>query len=347
MKYARLGSSGLIVSRLSLGTLSFGKGATGAGDLYKVDLPLAERLVATAIDRGVNYFNTADVYAEGQSEAMLGAALGERRKDVVVCTKLGLRNGSALIDRGLSRRHILGSVESSLRRLGTDWIDVLVLHCTDPHTPLDETLETLDQIVRSGQVRYIGVSNWPAWLTAKAVVRQREQGWAQFQTAEVYYNLLGREVEHEIVPMARDAGLTLQPWSPLAGGLLSGRHSVADLRSGAQPISNYAFLPIDRARAFAALDVLADIGNQVGASVGQVAMAWLLSKQTVATVIIGASRIEQLEDNLGASSVVLDAEAVGRLDAVTAPQAIYPAWYADAFVDPQIEAAFGDHGAAL
>lgn len=341
MKYARLGNSGLIVSQISFGTLSFGKGAAGAGDLYKVDRPLAEKLVGTAIDHGVNYFGTADVYAEGQSEVMLGAALGGRRQDVVVCTKVGLRNGPALIDRGLSRRHILRSVEGSLRRLGTDWIDVLVLHCTDPHTPLDETLETLDAVVRSGKVRYIGVSNWPAWLTAKAVARQRAEGWAQFQTAEVYYNLLGRDAEHEIVPMAADSGLALQPWSPLAGGLLSGRHSVEVLRSGAQPISNYSFLPIDRPRAFQTLDMLADIASGIGASVGQVAIAWLLDRPTVATVIIGVSRIDQLEDNLGAAAIVLDASAMAALDAATAPPAIYPGWYADTFVDPQIAAALG------
>lgn len=341
MKYVRLGDSGLIVSRISLGTLSFGKGQTSAGDLYKVDRPLAELLVATAIDHGVNYFNTSDVYAEGQSEEILAVALGERRKDVVVCTKVGLRNGPALNDHGLSRRHIVRSVEASLRRMRTDWIDVLVLHCTDPHTPLDETLEALDHVVRSGQVRYVGVSNWPAWLTSKAVALQGGRGQAQFRTAEVYYNLLGRDVEHEIVPMATDAGISLQAWSPLAGGLLSGRDAIADLRSGARPMSNYNFLPIDKARAFRVLEAMSDVADRVEASMGQVAIAWLLNKPAMASVIVGASRLDQLENNLAAASIDLDAGAMAQLDAANAPEPIYPGWHASTFADPMAAAAFG------
>lgn len=332
----QLGASGLVVSRLCFGTLSFGlvdaaSGQASMAGLQKVDKATASRLVSQALDAGITYFNTADVYAEGRSEQLLGNALGQRRKDVVICTKVGLPIGPMPTDRGLSRGHLIAAVEGSLRRLGTDWIDVLVLHCVDRHTPLEETLAAVEHLTASGKVRYCGVSNWPAWLVARAVQIQRARGWEPFRTAEVYYNLLGRDVEEEIVPMSLDVGLGLQAWSPLAGGALSGRIDVTRLRSGEAPLSNYDFLPLDRERVSGVLDFLEQLANDMGVSVAQLALAWLLTRPAVSSVIIGASNERQLSDNLGAIQVELDAECLARLDALTALPPRYPGWYIRTF----------------
>jgi aryl-alcohol dehydrogenase-like predicted oxidoreductase len=335
MQYERLGNSGLIVSKICLGTLSFGKGLCDAA-MHKVDQPLADRMVAESFDQGVNYFNTADVYAEGASEIMLAKALGSRRADAVVCTKVGLRNGSEVIHQGLSRRHILGSVEASLRRLQTDWIDVLILHCPDPHTPLDEILDAVQQLIQSGKVRYVGVSNWPAWVMAKAVAMQKARHWVPFQAAEVYYNLLTRDVEHELVPMALDAGIGLQPWSPLAGGALSGRTSAAQLRQESGPVSNYSFLPIDRGHVANVVAAMEGVASRTGATISQVALAWLMGKSAVASVIIGPSRMDQLQDNLAAARVELSSEDRAMLDEMTGPPLLYPGWYGAKFADPMV-----------
>lgn len=336
MRYERLGNSGLIVSKLSLGTLAFGKGSGASGAHYKIDQPLADRMVAESFDQGVNYFNTADAYAEGASEVMLGKALGSRRVEAVICSKVGLRNGGSLIDQGLSRRHMFASVDASLRRLQTDWLDVLILHCPDQHTPLDEILEGVQYLIQCGKIRYVGVSNWPAWLTAKAAACQKARHWVPFQAAEVYYNLLGRDVEQELVPMALDAGIGLQPWSPLAGGALSGRQSADELRQQDGPLSNYSFLPMDRDHIVQLVEVLEGVSARSGATVSQIALAWLMEKPAVSSVIIGPSRMDQLQDNLGAASVELSADDRALLDEATAPALLYPAWYGAKFADPRI-----------
>ena len=193
--------------------------------VHKVEGKLADQLVHTALDAGINFFNTADAYAGGESERMLGKALSARRKDVVITTKAGFRTGDALVHQGLSRHHILGALEGSLRRLDTDYIDVYIVHRLDPLTPLEETLETLNDAVRAGKVRYVGFSNWPAWLAAKSVGLQLGRGWTQFRAAEIYYSLVGRDVEHEILPLLKDAGIGALVWSPLAGGFLTGTYT--------------------------------------------------------------------------------------------------------------------------
>ena len=225
MQYIRLGETGLVVSRLAFGSMTFGSAAGPFTSVYKVDQAGADALVARAIDTGINFFNSADVYAGGESERILGKAIGTKRKEVVIATKVGNRMGPALVETGLSRRHILEAVNGSLTRLGTDYIDVYLVHKVDAITPVEETIEALEDVVRQGKVRYVGFSNWPAWMAAKAVGIQRSRGWSQFRAAEMYYSLVGRDLEHEIVPLCTDTGIGVMVWSPLAGGFLSGKYS--------------------------------------------------------------------------------------------------------------------------
>jgi aryl-alcohol dehydrogenase-like predicted oxidoreductase len=329
MQYARLGDTGLLVSRLAFGAMTFGEAASGTvfAAIYKVDPSGANDLVARALDAGVNFFNTADAYADGASETMLGKAIGARRRDVVIATKVGNRMGPALIRQGLSRGHIIGAAEDSLRRLGTDYIDVYLVHRLDPYTPVEETLGALDELVRSGKVRYIGFSNWPAWLAAKSVGVQREGGWARFRAAEMMYSLVGRDIEADIVPLAEDAGIGVMAWSPLAGGFLSGKYTRANPTGGGGRLTGFDLIPFDHERGYDLVEQLRGIGTAHQATVAQVALAWLLTRPVVSSVLIGASRPDQLADNLGAVGVHLTADEVRAIDEATAPAATYPNWF--------------------
>ncbi|BAC90637.1 aldo/keto reductase [Gloeobacter violaceus] len=341
MQYTRLGNTGLIVSRLAFGAMTFGSGEGAFASVYKVDQAGADRLVAQALDAGINFFNTADAYAGGQSEIMLGKALGNRRQDVAIATKVGMRTGEALVHSGLSRRHIIASAEGSLRRLGTDYIDVYLVHRIDPYTPLEETLEALDSLVRQGKVRYVGYSNWPAWLAAKAVGLQREHGWERFRANEMYYSLVGRDLEHEVVPFALDAGVGITVWSPLAGGFLSGKYTREDPEGGGGRLTGFDFLPFDRERGYAVVDKLREIAAVHGATPAQVALAWLLSRPYVASILVGASRASQLADNLGAADLALTTEEIYGLDASTEPVATYPNWFNAKVYDGAVQDALG------
>src|SRR5262245_32018284 len=272
MQYNRLGDTGLIVSRMAFGVMTFGsaKGTVFEG-ISKVDQNLANELVARALDAGINHFNTADVYTGGQSEEFLAKALGTRRKNVVISTKVGFRGSEALIDQGLSRHHILASVEGSLRRLGTDYIDVYLVHRLDPHTPVEETVEALDSLVEAGKVRYIGFSNWPAWLAAKSVGLQREHGFARFKAAELYYSLVGRDLEHELGPFVQDAGIGVLVWSPLAGGFLTGKYTRENPKGDGGRLTSFDVLPYDKEKGYQVVDRLREIGAQHGATPAQVA----------------------------------------------------------------------------
>jgi aryl-alcohol dehydrogenase-like predicted oxidoreductase len=341
MLYTTLGDSGLIVSRLAFGAMTFGEGQGRMAAIYKLGQSDADAIVGAAIDAGVNFFNTADVYAGGESETILGKALGARRPDMIVATKAGNRAGKEVNAWGLSRRHLIASCEASLKRLGTDYIDVYLAHRWDRLTPLDEQLEAFDSLVRSGKVRYAGFSNWPAWVAARAIALQQERGHTPFRAAEVYYSLVGREIEQDIVPMAVDAGTGLMIWSPLAGGFLTGKYP-RDGSPGGGRIDAIGVLPIDRERGHAILDAMAVVAaRHDGATQAQVALAWLLAKP-VASVIVGATSLDQLRDNLAAADLALTAEDIAALDEVSAGAAIYPNWlYTTAISERTVEKALG------
>ena len=329
MQYNNLGNTGLLVSRLAFGVMTFGKAKGIFKDISKVDQPLANKLVGKVLDAGVNFFNTADGYTEGQSEMMLGKALGAKRRNAIIATKVGFRTGTALNDHGLSRHHILESVEGSLKRLGTDYIDVYLVHRVDQLTPIGETLRALDDIVRQGKVRYVGFSNWPAWMAAKAVGIQKHNAWAQFHAGEMYYSLLGRELEHDVVPMTQDAGIGLMIWSPLAGGFLSGKYTREKPKGDGGRLNTFDFIPYDKERGYQLIDLLREIGKAHKATPAQVSLAWLLGKKHVASVLIGANKMTQLEDNLAAVNVELSAEDMNRLDDATSPGKPYPHWFVE------------------
>jgi aryl-alcohol dehydrogenase-like predicted oxidoreductase len=336
MQYTHLGNTGLIVSRLAFGAMTFGSSKGIFASVSKVGPDLARELVQKALDSGINFFNTADVYTEGQSEELLGKALGSRRKDVVIATKVGFRTGEALVHQGLSRHHILGSAEESLRRLGTDYIDVYLVHRLDPHTPVEETLEALDGLVKQGKVRYVGFSNWPAWLAAKAVGIQEKHGWARFRAAEMYYSLVGRDLEHEVLPFAGDAGIGIMVWSPLAGGFLSGKYTRENPAGDGGRLSGFNMLPYDQDKGHEVVDRLRAIGKEHNASPAQVALAWLLSKPRVTSILVGANKLSQLEDNLGAAALQLSAQELTGLDELSAPALLYPNWFSARVFDAPV-----------
>lgn len=335
MQYARLGDTGLIVSRLAFGAMTFTAGNRSVGAIYKVGPELADELVGLAIDAGINFFDTADAYANGESETLLGAALKARRHEVVIATKVGFRSGAPVTQSGLSRRHILWSVDESLRRLGTDWIDVYIAHREDPHTPLEETLSALDAVVRAGKVRYLGFSNWSAWTVAAARELQQAHGFAPFTHGQMYYSLLGRDVERDVIPMMQRYGLGLTVWSPLAAGFLSGKYTRENLSDPDNRYSGFDLLPFDKEHGFALVEQLREIAAARGASVAQVAIAWLLSRNAVTSVLLGASKRAQLEDNLRAVDVGLTAEELARLDAATPLAPVYPNWFQRNLADTQ------------
>jgi aryl-alcohol dehydrogenase-like predicted oxidoreductase len=308
-------------------------------NISRVDQKLGNELVAKALDAGINHFNTADVYTGGQSEEFLGKALGSRRKDVVISTKVGFRSGEALIHQGLSRHHILESVDGSLKRLGTDYIDVYLVHRLDPHTSVEETADALDSVVKSGKVRYIGFSNWSAWLAAKTVGIQQQNGWARFKAAELYYSLVGRDVEHELAPFVKDAGVGVLVWSPLAGGFLTGKYTRDNPKGDGGRLNSFDMLPYDKNKGYDLVDRLRAIGEQHRATPAQVAIAWVLSKSFVSSVLLGANTMRQLEDNLGAARVELSKEELGTLDEFTAPTPIYPNYFNARVVDEPVQKA--------
>jgi aryl-alcohol dehydrogenase-like predicted oxidoreductase len=339
MLYARLGNTGLLVSKLAFGAMTFGSNEGPMASVAKVDQKGANEMIGKALDAGVNFFNTADAYTGGQSEQMLAAALGARRKDVVIATKVGFRTGDSLIHTGLSRQHVLASAEESLRRLKTDYLDVYLVHRVDKYTPVEETLGALNDLVRGGKVRYVGFSNWPAWLAAKALGVQRRNGWAEFDAGEMYYSLVGRDIEHEVVPLALDAGIGIMVWSPLAGGFLSGKYSRENPQGDGGRLTGFDILPFDRDRGYALIEVLKEIASNHNASPSQVAIAWLLNRPAVASVLIGANKIGQLEDNLAAANLKLTSDESSKLDDLTKPAAIYPNWFNTNIVDQQAKKA--------
>lgn len=325
MKYRKLGRTGLYVSELCFGAMTFG----GRGFWSVIGTQTqedADRLVGRALDEGVNFFDTADSYSDGESERLLGQALGTQRRHIVLATKVRSRVGPGPNDVGLSRGHIMQSIDASLQRLGTDYIDLYQIHGFDPLTPLEETLRALDDIVRMGKVRYIGCSNLAAWQLMKALGISEYKGYMRFETLQAYYTIAGRDIEREIVPLLTDQSVGLLVWSPLAGGLLSGKFTREDAGPKTARRASFDFPPVNKERAFDIVEVMRDIAAQKRISVAQVALAWLLAQPHVTSVIIGAKNAEQLDDNLGASSALLEPSDLKRLEAPSALAPEYPAW---------------------
>ena len=328
MRYNQLGRSGLFVSELCLGTMTFG-GQDHAfwQQIGTLELDAVNALVKRSLDAGINFIDTADVYSDGRSEELLGQSLkslGVNRSDVVIATKFYGGTGQGPNDRGGSRAHIMDAVEKSLKRLGTDYIDLYQIHNNDPVTPIEETLRALDDLVSRGLVRYIGCSNWPAWRMAKALAISDHLGYVRYETTQSYYTIAGRDLEREVVPLLLEEKVGLMVWSPLAGGLLSGKFGPGSSPADARR-ANFDFPPVNRDRAWKCVETMRTIADAKGVSVAQVALAWLLHKPYVTSIIIGAKRVEQLDDNIAAVTLSLSAEEISALDAVSALPEEYPA----------------------
>jgi aryl-alcohol dehydrogenase-like predicted oxidoreductase len=331
VKYNQLGRTGLFVSEICLGAMTFGGNSEASrwAAIAGLGQDEVDAIVGRAIAAGVNFFDTADVYSFGASESLLGQAfknLGTARKDVVIATKVFGEMGPGPNDRGASRGHIMDSVHGSLERLQTDHIDLYQIHGNDAVTPIDETLRALDDLTSQGLVRYIGVSNWSAWKIAKALGRSETAGYARFETLQAYYSIAGRELERELIPMLSEEKLGLMVWSPLAGGLLSGKFGPgANSPEGARR-TTFDFPPVDKERAWPVVEAMREIGKAHEVSVARVALAWLLAKPAVMSIIIGAKTTEQLDDNLAAADLKLTADEVAKLDQISAIPSEYPGW---------------------
>jgi aryl-alcohol dehydrogenase-like predicted oxidoreductase len=335
MQYSKLGNTGLIVSRLSFGAMTFGIGAGPFATVSKVEDETARSMVDACLDAGINFFDTANGYSAGQSETMLGRLLGSKRHELIIATKVGFRTGKGMMESGLSRSNIFSACDASLKRLGTDYIDLYIAHREDRFTPIEETVEAFDALVNAGKVRYLGFSNWSAWKAALALQYQRSNGLAEFTSGQMHYALTGRDVEHDIIPFMRHTGLSLTVWSPLAGGFLTGKYTRETLKTDPTTrLSGFDILPFDKEAGFKLVERLREIANSHRASVAQVALAWLLAKPVVASIIIGASKITQLQDNLGALKLQLTETELSALDEMTAPAVQYPNWFSERTVDP-------------
>jgi aryl-alcohol dehydrogenase-like predicted oxidoreductase len=329
MEYATLGNTGLLVSKLCLGTMTFGDGRGFFKGISAVGQAEADELVKTSIDAGINFFDTADNYTEGESEKILGQSLknlGIARKEVVIATKVYNRVGPGRNDVGASRAHIMDAVEASLRRLQTDHIDLYQIHGNDSVTPVKETLRALDTLVQQGKVRYIGCSNWQAWKIAKALGISELRNLARFDTLQAYYSIASRELEREIVPLLGAEKVGLLVWSPLAGGLLSGKFSRTNQKAADSRRTEYDFPIVDKERTWKILDVMAPIAKAHRCSPARVALAWLLAKPAVTSVIIGAKRLDQLKDNLAAIELTVTEDELKQLDEVSTLPPEYPGW---------------------
>ncbi|MEU7915253.1 aldo/keto reductase [Microbispora bryophytorum] len=342
MKYRLLGHTGVWVSEISLGTMTFGgkehpvfrtMGALGQEEV--------DRVVGTALDAGINFFDTADVYADGESEELLGRAIGRRRRDVVLATKLLAPVGPGPNDQGLSRLHVMRALDDSLRRLKTDYIDLYQLHNYDHVTPIEETLSALDDAVRQGKVRYIGCSNFAAWQISKALGVSALHNQAKFAANQTLYSLVSRDAERDLVPMAEDAGLSLTVWQPLAGGFLTGkfdRGGATTEQDSRRARNGFDFVPFDEEKGFRVLDVLRTVAARHEVSPAQVAIAWLLAQRAVTSVIVGARKLEQLTDNIAAGDLALTEQDLAELDEASRPPIAYPNWIQEQFAPVRIPA---------
>ncbi len=329
MRYKPLGGTGLLVSEICLGTMTFGGRGQMWTNIGQVEQQTADRILARALDAGVNFIDTANVYSEGLSEEITGKAMvnsGRPRSDFVLATKVLGATGKGVNDRGASRGHIMDAVKASLKRLGTDYIDLYQIHGQDNLTPVEETVRALDDLVRQGYVRYVGCSNWAAWKIMQALGIADSHGWSRFASLQAYYTIAGRDLERDIAPLLADQKVGLMVWSPLAGGLLSGKFD----RDGKGPDGarrvSFDFPPVDKTRAFDCVDAMRPIAAAHGVSVARIALAWLLHQPFVTSVIIGARDTDQLDDNVAAADVTLSADELATLAKVSALPPEYPGW---------------------
>jgi aryl-alcohol dehydrogenase-like predicted oxidoreductase len=334
MRYNRLGNSGLIVSELCLGAMTFGTRASRFGLVHGLDQDAATALVKQAFDAGVNFIDTANVYTEGQSEEFVGGALkalGLPRSQAIVATKATGGMGPGKMESGFSKKHLLDQIDASLARLGLDHVDLYQIHGWDPHAPMEEGLRALEDIVRSGRARYVGVSNWAAWQIAKALGIQERRGWDKFVSLQAYYTVAGRDLERELAPLLTSEGVGLMVWSPLAGGLLSGKYTLnaEGEVEGEGRRAAFDFPVVDKPRAMALVEAMRPMAKAKGASVAGIALAWLLHQEVVSTVIVGAKRAEQLSENLAATEIELTSDDLATLAELSALPREYPGWMFD------------------
>src|SRR6195256_5136233 len=340
MKYRKLGNTGLIVSEVALGTMQFG-GRMNMGNLGQED---TTRMVKVALDRGINFIDTADVYSLGESESLVGNALRGVRQEIVLATKVRLPMSENFNRSGATRVNIMREIEGSLQRLQTDYIDLYQVHGWDSNTPLEETLRTLDDVVRQGKVRYIGLSNFMSWQAATAVMLQERLGLEKYVTAQMYYSLVGRGLEHEFQSFAEYHNIGILVWSPLAGGFLAGKYSRDDTPLvGTRFADAGQFVPFNREMGFHVVDAVKEVAARHRASPAQVAISWVLSRPAVSSVIVAARKAEQLDDNIGAVELRLSDDDVRLLDAASDPGIPYPKWMVlqlDTAEDPRSKALY-------
>ncbi len=328
MKYNLLGNTGLKVSEICLGTMTFG-GKGWAAAIGNLEQPAVDEIMKRSIEAGINFIDTANVYSEGLSEELTGQSihnLGVDRDSLVLATKVRGKMGEGPNDSGLTRKHIIAQAEASLRRLKTDYIDLYQIHSYDPLTPLDETLRALDDLVRSGKVRYIGASNVAAWQLMKALDYSHFNHLERFVSLQAYYTIAGRDLERELVPLLQDQKVGLLVWSPLAGGFLTGKYTRENQKAEDSRRSGFDFPPVNKELAFSIIDKLQQIADAKGSSVASLALAWLLHQKVVTSIIIGAKRMEQLEDNLKAVDVQFSPEELQQLDEISKLAPEYPGW---------------------
>jgi aryl-alcohol dehydrogenase-like predicted oxidoreductase len=323
MKFRKLGNTGLIVSEVALGTMQFG----GKMNMGNLDQEATTRMVKFALDKGINFIDTADVYSLGESETLVGNALKGVRKEIVLATKVRLPMSENLIHSGATRVNIMREVEDSLRRLQTDYLDLYQIHGWDSNTPLEETLRTLDDLVRHGKVRYIGLSNYMSWQAATAVMLQKNLGLEKFVTAQMYYSLVGRGLEYEFQSFAEYHNIGILVWSALAGGFLSGKYTRTNpTPAGTRFAEAGAFVPFDKEMGYRVVDTLKEVAARHQVSPARVALSWVLGRKAISSVIVAARKLDQLEDNIAAVDLRLTQDDVRQLDAASDPGVPYPKW---------------------
>ena len=335
MKYRTLGDTGILVSELCFGAMTFGGTGTWT-PVGKTQQEEADQLVGLALDAGINFFDTANIYSTGISEQILGKALGTKRKDIILATKVRGKMGEGVNQTGLSRVHIMHQVDESLRRLGTDYIDLYQIHGFDILTPLEETLRALDDLVHSGKVRYIGCSNLKAWQLMKSLWISDKNSFNKFKSLQAYYSIAGRDLEREIVPLLEDQNLGLMVWSPLAGGFLSGKYRRNQMPEEESRRKEFDFPPINKEKAFDIIDIMDEVSKAHNASVAQVALAWLLHQKVVTSVILGVKNEKQLRDNLKSTEIHFTEDELNKLNEVSKLTPEYPGWMVDFMQEDRI-----------